>query len=70
MPKGLEGKEANGGFGWWCESNDAEGFAKLVKQIAAQPQADAKASGQAGFHYLTEYYTTEAAYRTIIQSVE
>ena len=69
MLNGLEGKEVIGGFGW-CESNDAERFAKLVKQIIAQPQADSKVSDQTAYHYLTEYYTKETAYRTIIQSVK
>ena len=68
MPKGLEGKEANGGFGWWCESNDAAGFKELAWRIVSQPGAELTAAGHRGFAYMREHYTTETAYRTIMQN--
>lgn len=53
-----------GGFGWWCESNDADAFAK---QIEAVVTADLSAMGEKGFAYLNEHYCVERAYQTIIR---
>ena len=54
---------AEGGFGWWCESNDADAFGK---RLAAAVAADLPAMGQRGFAYLNEHYTVERAYQTIM----
>ena len=51
-----------GGFGWWCESNDAEKFSELVNYAL---DADLKAMGQNGFEYLKENYTSEKSYNII-----
>ena len=56
----------NGGFGWWCESNDAEGFTRMV-DIALN--ADFETMGQKGFEYLCEHYTVEKAYNTIADRI-
>lgn len=53
-------------FGWWCESNDAEKFTELVN-IALD--ADLKVMGENGFEYLKENYTTEKAYKSILDRV-
>ncbi len=52
-----------GGFGWWCESNDADAFAK---QLDAAMAADLPAVGEKGFAYLNEHYSVERAYQTIM----
>ena len=53
-----------GGFGWWCESNDADAFGK---QLDAAVAADLPAMGEKGFAYLNENYTVERAYQTIMR---
>lgn len=51
-----------GGFGWWCESDDSEKFSELVNYAL---DADLKAMGQNGFEYLKENYTSEKSYNII-----
>lgn len=52
-----------GGFGWWCESDDAAAFAKTVDSALA---VDLTAMGESGFQYLNEHYTAEKAYEIIM----
>ena len=59
-----------GGFGWWCESDDAEGFAALVRQILALPEETGKAYGHKAFDYLAKHYSVESTYRTIMRRME
>ncbi len=44
------------GFGWWCESNDPDAFARLVDVASA---ADRKPMGENGFDYLVNNYSVE-----------
>ncbi len=53
-----------GGFGWWCESNDATAFSAAVKEAIA---ADASAMKEKELAYLHENYTVEKAYQTIVK---
>ena len=53
----------DGGFGWWCESNDPAAFGSLVKQACA---ADRAAMGEKGYSHLTRHYSVEDAYKTIL----
>ena len=53
-----------GGFGWWCESNDTEAFGKAVADAV---QADRAAMKDAEMTYLKEHYTSEICYRTIMR---
>ena len=55
-----------GGFGWWCESNDAEVFSRTVQEICR----DTEPRGTRAFAYLEENYSTEKVYRIISVSVE
>lgn len=41
------------GFGWWCESNDVDGFIMKAKEALA---ADIEKMGEVGFQYLCENY--------------
>ena len=53
------------GFGWWCESNDIQGFQKLVKSIICQ---DIKGKGNTSYKYFKEKYTTNISYQIILKS--
>lgn len=56
----------DGGFGWWCESNEIEFFDQTVQKICS--------SGDSGmrdkeYQYLIDYYSVEKNYETIMNSV-
>ncbi len=51
-----------GGFGWWCESNDTAAFAHCVEQAL---HSQLQSMGQKGFEYLQEHYAADKAARTI-----
>ena len=55
-----------GGFGWWCESNNVEAFTECVRAAAA---ADTVGLGKAGYEYLNRHYTVEIGYRIIQKSL-
>lgn len=54
----------DGGFGWWCESNDAAAFSAAVKEAVS---ADAEAVKEKEIAFLYENYTVETAYKTIVK---
>lgn len=56
-----------GGFGWWCESDDAEKFTKAVTFALGE---DLEAMGQKGYDYLCENYTVQKAYEIVMNKVE
>ena len=56
-----------GEFGWWCASNDVDGFLENVKGAA---QANRKAMGENAWRYLKEHYDVEIAYKTIMSHCE
>ncbi len=51
-----------GGFGWWCESDDVDGFTKTVSEAAA----DASAKGEMSSAYLTAHYSARQGYEIIM----
>ena len=53
----------DGGFGWWCESNQIKLFDKMLNRIC---QSDLEEMGQKGYAYLTEYYSVEKSFQMII----
>ncbi len=55
-----------GGFGWWCESNDASAFASKAE---AALNADIAPMQKAEKAYLLENYTAERAYEKIMEMV-
>lgn len=60
------GKEiVEGEFGWWCESNDAKKFDRLVKQVIK----DDSNMGMNGYQYLEEHYSSERSYKIIVNSL-
>lgn len=55
-----------GGFGWWCESNDVELFGKSVVRAC---QYDVIELGNKGFEYLHEEYSVDRACEIILKRV-
>lgn len=53
-----------GGFGWWCGSDDVRGFHNVLQTILEQ--RNLREYGAKGFEVLQEEYTVEAAYRVMI----
>ena len=53
-----------GGFGWWCESDDADGFLALIRHII---QVDSREMGQTGFDYLKNHFSVQQSYETIMR---
>ena len=54
-----------GGFGWWCESNDAEAFSRTVE---AAVSADCAAAGEKAYDYLCTNFTADKVYSVIMES--
>lgn len=52
----------DGGFGWWCESNNIEAFGQLVTVAI---NADTSRLGEIGYEYLQDNYTVERGYEII-----
>ena len=57
----------DGGFGWWCESNDAKCFENCVERIL---DTDLEPMKQKGLDYLRRHYTTENSYHIIMNEME
>lgn len=55
-----------GGFGWWCESNDAEKFCEIVQGII---NSDLRQKRENAYSYLLNHYTVEICYNTIMNRV-
>lgn len=56
-----------GGFGWWCESNDAAAFAALVQKAMA---SNLPAMGEKGLAFLEENYNIHGDYDIICRVKE
>lgn len=54
-----------GGFGWWCESNSVEDFAKLVDQILDTDQSEIDEMKEEEFRYLVRHYSSSSTYEVI-----
>ena len=50
----------DGGFGWWCESMDSQGFSECVRRIM---EVDTKDYGESSYEYLRTYYSVSAVYK-------
>lgn len=53
-------------FGWWCESNDANNFDNLIKQIT---EADLISMGQRAHDYLIDEFTVSKSFNIIINEL-
>jgi hypothetical protein len=54
----------NGGFGWWCESDNTKHFMALVDKIL---KTDLSSYKNNGFTYLIDNYSVEKAYKRIMR---
>jgi glycosyltransferase involved in cell wall biosynthesis len=52
----------DGGFGWWCESDDVDAFNKCVRLATTNDNG----MGVCGYEYLKENYSVEKALRIIM----
>lgn len=57
----------DGGFGWWCESNNVETYKKIVDEICSNPAVIVD-KGKMSRVYLESHYDTEIAYRKIMKA--
>ncbi len=55
-----------GGFGWWCESNDALAFTEMLDKVCC---ADHEEMGKRAQEYLKEHYTVEKSCDIIMNYV-
>ena len=55
-----------GGFGWWCESNDVDAFNDLIEICVHE---NLSTIGKNAFDYLSKYYTVEWSYENIIDKL-
>ena len=56
----------DGGFGWWCESDDAEQFFQIVKQVLA---SDCSIIGSNSWKKLNQLYSVNDSYETILKAL-
>lgn len=54
----------NGGFGWWCESNDERAFYEKVQEACKSALID---MGEKGFQYLVDHYSAQRSYKIIMK---
>lgn len=55
----------DGGFGWWCESNDVDRFVELVAEI----ERDTRCFSEQSFGYLKNHYSVDVAYNCIAKEL-
>lgn len=54
-----------GGFGWWCESNNISNFSKCIESICESDDN----KGESSFSYLCKNYSVSNQYNEIIKTV-
>lgn len=59
-----------GGFGWWCESNDINAFLSRVQSILSLSDTDLLEMKENEFSYLVDHYNPDIAYQSIISKME
>ena len=52
-----------GGFGWWCESNNKENFRNAIDHILS---STTNTIGVKGYKHLTTEYSTSTSYEIVI----
>jgi len=57
-----------GSFGWWCESDNADLFSNLVKEISFQHEDFGKL-GENAMEYLINNYSVKNEYKNIMSSI-
>lgn len=56
----------DGGFGWWCESNDAKRFVEIVEKASND---NTEELGDRAFNYLKENYDVKLQYQVIMNRI-
>lgn len=56
----------DGGFGWWCESNDVDSFVALISNI----KTDKDIQGTNGWNYLVSHYSSKQSYEIIVERLK
>jgi len=56
-----------GGFGWWCESNNSYNFVLAVNQILSESSFEKYSDNS--FEYLMKYYNIDLCYNIILSSL-
>ena len=59
-----------GGFGWWCESNDVSAFDKCVKTATDLSEEGYQAMQDNALAYLKNNYSVDIAYQAIINGAK
>ena len=57
----------DGGFGWWCESNDVRSFDEKIQEACKNDLID---MGANGFRYLEGHYSAEKNYEIIVRHLD
>ena len=57
----------DGGFGWWCESNNSNDFVEIVEEAV---KADTSKMSEAEYAYLIDNYSSAKAYSIICDSLK
>lgn len=55
----------DGGFGWWCESDNCMNFINLINSILSISENDYMLKKNQSYDYLTKNYNVESAYKII-----
>lgn len=55
-----------GNFGWWCESNNSDGFSEIINRICLQKN-EISLYGNNAREYLEENYTSKTSYEIIMR---
>lgn len=53
-----------GGFGWWCESDDVEGFNQMIKEIC---ETNLKHLANCAWKYLNDAYSVACVYNKVFK---
>lgn len=56
----------DGGFGWWCESDDSERFAELIQRIK---KSDLSSCKEKAWNYLCSFYNVSEVYANCFASL-
>ena len=57
---------AEGGFGWWCESNSVIGFSDQISLIC---NAGIDEAGNNGFEFMCRNYGADSAYSVVLEKI-
>ena len=57
----------DGGFGWWCESNDSDGFITLIDNIL---NLNIQLMANKEWDYLCQHYSSERSYDIIMKGLK